>query len=141
MAAPAFIPIVDLAPYLAADATPEAQDQVVTAICDAARIYGFFSITGHGIPLEAQNTTLECAKRFFDLPTEEKMSVFIENAMGTSNRGYELLGGQTLQPGTLPDMKEVRTNLSDILDIRANNWRDLLSVRKFRGTIPMLVHS
>jgi isopenicillin N synthase-like dioxygenase len=119
MAAPAFIPIVDLAPYLAADATPDAQEQVVIAICDAARTYGFFSITGHGIPLEAQNTTLDCAKRFFNLSHEEKMSVFIENAMGTSNRGYELYRGQTSEPGTLPDMKEVRANLAVIFDVRA----------------------
>jgi isopenicillin N synthase-like dioxygenase len=119
MASPAFIPIVDLAPYLAEDATPEAKEQVVTAICEAARTYGFFSITGHGIPLEDQNTTLECAKRFFDLSHEEKMSVFIENAMGTSNRGYELYRGQTSEPGTLPDMKEVRADLTVILDVRA----------------------
>jgi isopenicillin N synthase-like dioxygenase len=112
MATRALIPIVDLAPYLAADTTSEAKEQVVTAICDAARTYGFFSITGHGIPLKDQETTLECAKRFFDLPVEEKMSVFIENAMGTSNRGYEVYKGQTLEPGTLPDMKEVRTNLA-----------------------------
>jgi isopenicillin N synthase-like dioxygenase len=112
MVAPALIPIVDLTPYLAADATSEAKERVVTAICDAARTYGFFSITGHGIPLKDQETTLECAKRFFDLPIEEKMSVFIENAMGTSNRGYEVYKGQTLEPGTLPDMKEVRTNLA-----------------------------
>ncbi|KAF9698543.1 hypothetical protein EKO04_003891 [Ascochyta lentis] len=106
MAAPTLIPTIDLAPYLATDATPEAREKVVTAICDAARTYGFFSIVGHGIPLEDQKNTLECAKRFFDLPLEEKMSVFIENAMGTSNRGYEVYRGQTSEPGTLPDMKE-----------------------------------
>ena len=117
MVAPALIPTVDLAPYFAVDATSEAKEQVVTAICDAARTYGFFSVIGHGIPLKDQDTTLECAKRFFNLSVEEKMSVFIEDAMGTSNRGYELLKGQTLQPGTLPDMKEVRDNLSLILDL------------------------
>jgi isopenicillin N synthase-like dioxygenase len=109
MASPAVIPIVDLAPYFAVDATPEAKQEVVTAICDAARTYGFFSIVGHGIPIDDQDTTLECAKRFFDLSDEEKKSVFIENAMGISNRGYELYRGQTSEPGTLPDMKEVKT--------------------------------
>jgi isopenicillin N synthase-like dioxygenase len=103
----ALIPTIDLAPYLAVDATPEAKEQVVTAICDSARTYGFFNIIGHGIPLKNQNTILECAKRFFDIPVEEKMSVFIEKAMGRANRGYEVLGSQTLQTGTLPDMKEV----------------------------------
>jgi isopenicillin N synthase-like dioxygenase len=119
MVASAFIPVVDLAPYLAADTTSEAQEQVITAICEAARTYGFFSITGHGIPLKDQDTTLECAKRFFDLPVEEKKSVFIGNAMGSANRGYEVFKGQTLEPGTLPDMKEVSTNLAVNLDPRS----------------------
>jgi isopenicillin N synthase-like dioxygenase len=140
MVAPAFIPVVDLAPYLAADATAQAKEQVVTAICEAARTYGFFSITGHGIPLKDQDTTLECAKRFFDLPVEEKTSVFIGNAMGSSNRGYEVFKGQTLEPGTLPDMKEVSANqavmLSELKFCRAS-----LSVRKFRRTTLMPAHS
>jgi isopenicillin N synthase-like dioxygenase len=123
MAAPSLIPVIDLAPYFAVDASSEAKEQIVTAICDASRTYGFFSVIGHGIPIEDQDTTLECAKQFFDLPFEEKMSVFIEDALGTSNRGYELYKGQTLQPGTLPDMKEVRDKLRFILDLRANMWQ------------------
>jgi len=106
MTARAAIPVIDLAPFLAANATPEDQEKVVTAICDAARTYGFFSIIGHGVPLEDQDTAIDCAKRVFDLPIEEKMSVFIENALGTSNRGYEVLQSQTLEAGNLPDMKE-----------------------------------
>ncbi|KAF2996711.1 hypothetical protein E8E13_005621 [Curvularia kusanoi] len=94
MATEASIPVIDLAPYLAVDATPEGKKQVVQAICNAARTYGFFSIVGHGIPREDQDTTFDCAKRFFDLTKEEKMSVFIENALGTSNRGYELYRAQ-----------------------------------------------
>jgi isopenicillin N synthase-like dioxygenase len=107
MATKASIPTIDLAPFLAADATPEDKQGVVAAICNAAKTYGFFSIVGHGIPLKDQETALECAERFFDLPLEEKMSVFIENALGASNRGYEVYKGQSSEPGTLPDMKEV----------------------------------
>ncbi|EUC39997.1 hypothetical protein COCMIDRAFT_10034 [Bipolaris oryzae ATCC 44560] len=106
MAASAKIPLVDLAPYFAENATQEAKDQVVKEVCDAARTYGFFSIVGHGIPLKDQDTTLECAKKFFDLSAEEKKAVFIENCLGISNRGYEMYRGQTSEPGTLPDMKE-----------------------------------
>lgn len=115
MTATAAIPTIDVAPYLAEDATPEVQEQVVTALCNAARTYGFFSIVGHGIPIEDQDTALACAKLFFDLPTEEKMSVFIENALGTSNRGYEILKSQTLEPGTLPDLKEVSSDVTVFL--------------------------
>ena len=116
MTAKASIPLVDLAPFLAENATLEDQEKVVTAICDAARTYGFFSIVGHGVPLEDQDTAIECAKRVFDLPVEEKMSVFIENALGTSNRGYEVLKSQNLQAGNLPDLKEVSDNYQVILN-------------------------
>lgn len=126
MATKASIPTIDLTPYLAADATSEDKQEVVAAICNAARTYGFFSIVGHGIPLEDQETTLKCAERFFDLPLKEKTSVAIENALGASNRGYEVYRGQTLEPGTLPDMKEVSvgskaTPISPLKQTRASS--------------------
>lgn len=56
---------------------------------------------GHGIPRALQESVLASARIFFSLPFDEK--VRLKAAVG---RGYEIIGGQTLQPGTKPDMKE-----------------------------------
>lgn len=105
------IPTVDIAPWLTADSTSEARRSVVVAIRDACITYGFFQLVGHGIPRELQQKVLGCAEDFFSLPMIEKMEVSQKNAMGKSARGYELLQGQTLQMGALPDLKEVSRRL------------------------------
>ncbi|KAK6008874.1 hypothetical protein QM012_000777 [Aureobasidium pullulans] len=53
-----------------------------------------------------QQMVLGCAKTFFSMPVENKMEVSTEKCLGMSNRGYEGLRGQALQPGALPDLKE-----------------------------------
>lgn len=65
---------------------------------------GFFSLTGHGIPRDVQDSVLKAAKRLFDLPLEEKKAL---THPLLKNRGYEILGAQALQSDTLPDLKEV----------------------------------
>lgn len=98
------IPTIDIGPYLR-DASADAARQVVDDVRHACMTTGFFSLVGHGIPREMQDGVLNAAKRFFDLPLAEKEAVrhpFIKN------RGYEVIGSQTLQEDTLPDLKEVR---------------------------------
>lgn len=108
------IPVVDISPWLDTSATTEARDVVVKAVRDACITYGFFQLTGHGIPEELQQQMLQCSKIFFDLPLEKKQDCAMAKAMGESGRGYERIGGQTLQAGALPDMKEVCS--FDVLD-------------------------
>jgi isopenicillin N synthase-like dioxygenase len=105
--ADAEIPTVNIAPWLASDSTHEARRGVVEAIRNACITYGFFQLVGHGVPQELQQKVLQCAEDFFSLPMDEKMVVSQKNAMGKSARGYEVLQGQTLQSGALPDLKEV----------------------------------
>lgn len=98
------IPTIDIAPYLE-DASTDAARKVVDDVRNACMTAGFFSLVGHGIPREMQDGVLSAARRFFDLPLAEKEAVrhpFIKN------RGYEIIGSQTLQEDTLPDLKEVR---------------------------------
>lgn len=59
------------------------------------------------MPKELQDEVLQGAARFFALDMEEKKKVDRSKSIGASGRGYELIGGQTLQKGTLPDLKEV----------------------------------
>ena len=108
------IPTIDLTPWLEdEDFSTAARIAVVKELHDACVTYGFFQLVGHGISLEMQQKVLSCAADFFDLSLEEKMDVSIKNCMGRANRGYEVLQGQTLQTGALPDLKEVRSRTAE----------------------------
>jgi isopenicillin N synthase-like dioxygenase len=107
MAASLEIPLINISPFLDASASDASRNAVVDQVRDACMTYGFFQLEGHGVPLHLQEKMIECAKLFFDLPLEKKTAVGMDKAMGKSNRGYEVIGGQTLQPDTLPDLKEV----------------------------------
>jgi hypothetical protein len=50
---------------------------------------------------------LQCSEDFFSLPMDEKMKDSQKKAVGIPARGYEVLGGQTMQSVVLPDTKEV----------------------------------
>ena len=86
---PDTIPIVDISPFLSNDASPEAVSHVVEAMRHACTTYGFFYLVGYEVQEEDRQKALDCAKRFFSLPHEEKMDVWIGKAMGRSFRGYE----------------------------------------------------
>ncbi|THZ19717.1 hypothetical protein D6C89_07571, partial [Aureobasidium pullulans] len=69
--------------------------------------HGFFSLVSHGVSLNLQRQVLGCAETFFDMPIEDKIAVSMAKSIGMSNRGYEVLRGQTLQPDALPNLKEI----------------------------------
>ena len=102
------IPTVDISPFVSSNASQESLDDVVQAVRHACTTYGFFQLVGHGVSRESQAEILECAKRFFELPMEEKMEVQLKNSMGKSFRGYEPPGIQVHQKGLKADTKEVR---------------------------------
>ena len=95
------VPTIDIASYLS-DPQGTKSQEIVSQVRQACVTSGFFQIIGHGIDGELQNTVIECARKLFDLPLEEKSK--LQSAQG---RGYELIGSQTLQPGMKADMKEV----------------------------------
>ena len=103
------IPLINIRPFLDPSSTQTERSSVISQVRDACKVYGFFQLEGHGIPVGLQSKMLDCAKLFFDLPLEEKKKVGMEHAMGMSNRGYEVIGGQKLQSDALPDLKEVST--------------------------------
>jgi isopenicillin N synthase-like dioxygenase len=99
---PAFkIPTVDISPYLANPDSSQSKD-IITEIRHACKTSGFFQITNHGIPQSLQRIVFESAHKLFDLPLEHKLKL-----KGADGRGYEIIGSQTLQAGTNPDLKEV----------------------------------
>ncbi|KAJ5760145.1 hypothetical protein N7520_007301 [Penicillium odoratum] len=102
MSAPSAPPILDFSPIYGED--DEAKARLVEEVRKCCQYNGFFQITGHRIPLVLQRRVMDCSKRFFDLPLEEKME--IDQNLNSFNRGYEMLRSQMLEVGTSPELKE-----------------------------------
>ena len=96
------IPIIDLAPYFSNDL--DERKAVAWEVHKAARETGFFYIRNHGIPEQRMQQHLDLARRFFELPAQEKNKVHISKS--PCNRGYEPAATQTLDEGSPPDLKE-----------------------------------
>src|SRR5271165_1952474 len=70
----------------------------------ACRDKDFFYIKGHEIPPDLIAEIFQQAQRFFDLPLEAKER--LHKKTSNANRGYEPIGGQRLEDGAPPDLKE-----------------------------------
>lgn len=96
------LPVVDVSGLSSSNV--EDRRSVGRSLREACLDKGFFYCAGHGIPAGLIDAVFEETKRFFDLPIEAKERV--DKANSFCNRGYEPLGGQTLQAGAKPDRKE-----------------------------------
>jgi isopenicillin N synthase-like dioxygenase len=66
-------PILDFSPFYGNDS--EAKAKLVEEVRKCCHYNGFFQITGHRVPLELQRRVMQCSKRFFNLPLEEKLQI------------------------------------------------------------------
>ncbi|KAI1388001.1 Clavaminate synthase-like protein [Hypoxylon trugodes] len=96
------IPTIDISPFLNDPSSAESA-RVVEEVRQACVTSGFFQIVNHGVPKELQDAVFKAAETFFALPLEEKKKL---RPPILKNRGYELIGSQALQEGSLPDLKE-----------------------------------
>lgn len=112
---PDAIPTIDIRPFLADPSSPDAA-KVVDAMSFACSEYGFFYLTGHGVPEEQRQKILQCTKLFAALPHAEKMDVSVSKCMGRSFRGYEPPALQVHKDYLLPDTKEV-SNFLDFIGL------------------------
>ncbi|KAF2966407.1 hypothetical protein GQX73_g7185 [Xylaria multiplex] len=137
------IPTVDISPFVT-NAPAKALLEVVKAMKHACTTYGFFYLVGHGVSLGEQNSALDCAKLFFTLSEEEKMSVWLKKSLGKSHRGYEPPGIQTHQKGLLPDTKEAFIIGAEVTEddpeagtfsTGPNLWPTVLEPDQFRNPI------
>eukprot|EP00250_Pteridium_aquilinum_P028071 c36540_g1_i1 orf=106-1248(-) len=82
------LPVIDLAPVLAADLALSSRGDVVAALMSAAKEWGFFQVVNHGVPIELLERMASLAHDFFDLPTEQKErgegSSFLDGYQGKS---------------------------------------------------------
>lgn len=96
------LPIIDLS--LLDGPAPESRETLARELDRTCRETGFFYVKGHGIPASLTDEVLRQSRDFFALPQEEKE--LIHKDRSSANRGYEPLRGQTLEPGSPPDLKE-----------------------------------
>lgn len=102
------LPIIDISAFLDQNATQEARQTTAKAINAACVNYGFFYLTGHGIPTSKLDEIIALARSFFALPLEEKNKIKRFDAGGPEGgdgaRGYQGLGENVT--GGLQDMQE-----------------------------------
>ncbi len=105
---PMTIPVVDLTG--AFSPSPADRHAVASAVHRACRETGFFYVANHRIPQALIDAQFAAAKRFFDLPIEEKQALHMKRSPTTA--GYEPVGGQILDSQDAnaetapPDLKE-----------------------------------
>lgn len=86
------LPVLDLSRL---DAGGASADEFRAALREATHDYGFFYLTGHGVPTELTERVMRVARAFFDLPEADKMA--IENLKSPHFRGYTRVGGELTQ--------------------------------------------
>ena len=95
------LPIIDLTLL---GGTEQQREALALSLAEACLHTGFFYIRDHGIPQALINQVFRESQALFNLPEEQKQA--IHKANSRANRGYEPMKGQTLEPGTPPDLKE-----------------------------------
>ncbi len=98
----ASLPVIDISRLTGASAAD--RQKVGAELRAACADKGFFYIKNHGVSELLIDDVFKEAAAFFALPAEQKAEV--DKAQSKANRGYEPLQGQTLEPGTPPDLKE-----------------------------------
>lgn len=99
---PATLPIIDIG-GLWSERLADRQ-AVGTRLRRACLDKGFFYIRNHGIADDLVHAVFAEAEAFFALSAADKAA--LDEARSEANRGYEPLGGQALEAGAPPDLKE-----------------------------------
>lgn len=83
------LPILDIS---ALDAGEDAAEQFRRKLREVTHEVGFFYLVGHGIEQDLIDEVVDVSRRFFELPTEDKLA--IENINSPQFRGYTRVGGE-----------------------------------------------
>ncbi|KZM24858.1 uncharacterized protein EKO05_0005605 [Ascochyta rabiei] len=102
------LPIIDISAFLDGHSTQPCRTATAQAINAACVNYGFFYLTGHGIPTSTLDQVIDLARAFFARPLEEKNRMKRFDAGGPEGgdgaRGYQGLGENVT--GGLQDLQE-----------------------------------
>ncbi|RFA09525.1 oxidoreductase [Subtercola boreus] len=86
------LPVLDLSRLQGGDAEAEA---FRSELRQATHDFGFFYLTGHGVPQPLIDRVIGTARAFFALPEADKLA--IENLQSPQFRGYTRVGGELTQ--------------------------------------------
>jgi isopenicillin N synthase-like dioxygenase len=103
------VPVVDVSGLRSPDAAMH--ERVAADLGKAAREVGFFYISGAGVADDLFDAMLAVTKKFFALPTEQKMRSYI--GLSRCHRGYVPTGEEGLS-GEKPDLKEAFDTALDL---------------------------
>jgi len=122
------VAVLDLANLRHTD--PQARRRLGREMADACRNVGFFYIVNHGVPTALRDGMFDLARRFFELPMEDKQALSM--AMSEHWRGYlpmKMIGGDP----------EMRGNLLEAFHVwqeHAPDDPDLLANKPLHGITP-----
>jgi len=95
------IPVIDIAPLLDGNDKHAVAKQIREALSNI----GFMYVKNHGIDRDFVDSVFDIARRFFDLPMEQKMKLHISKS-DVALRGYIEPFGENTDPGKTKDLKE-----------------------------------
>ncbi len=86
------VPVIDIAPF--ASGTETEKKRVAQHVAEACSTIGFFSIVGHGVPIEIVENLREAAHQFFEQPEQLKRKW--SHPVPDTPRGFRALAGEAL---------------------------------------------
>jgi isopenicillin N synthase-like dioxygenase len=131
------LPSVDISDFLN-DPTSTGGQGFVQALCDACHDPGFCYLYGHGVPTSLERALMAAARKFFDLPEQERRALAIVNS--PHFRGYTILGDErTKGISDWRDQLDVGPE-EPVEKIQAGDpaWRRLRGPNQWPGSLPEL---
>lgn len=84
------LPVIDLSGLETGNS--EVREKIAKRIAAACAKWGFFQLINHGVPKKCLDDVQDQARRFFELPMEQKQrAITLETANTTNNYGYGLI--------------------------------------------------
>ncbi len=122
------IPILDLGPYLAGEAT--ALDALAAELRHAQENVGFYFTINHGVPRALITQAYDQLRRLFALPLEEKMKLRVnETSLGFVPSKSSIYVTSTVNENTKPDLNETILTARE----RAPDHPSIIAGRRFHG--------
>lgn len=113
------LPIVDLSPFVG-EGTEEEKQATADQLVAACKNVGFVYVKGHGLPRDTLQEAFRISKKFYDLPTSEKMKAPHPPGWAV-HRGYSWPGLEKVSNATSEDnAEELAAKLREVQDFKVS---------------------